>query len=259
MTSGVWRAAARDIGREKREPLAPPSRRAGLAAKAFPSARRRDWRRTDAIGHWARRGVHALRASGKAEESPARRPRASVEPLTTQPPVPGCRDLTRPARDRRLFPATGRSLDLLRQLARLPQQGLQPPALLDRFARISPMRLRILVAAGSARSRRAAMHPAAFLPARRRSPAGRARTRLGAATSARQHGAGVGWTIVRHLFPHAALSAGAGCCSPMIVIAGRRELPSAGGVFAGASGARAPGSHCRRSLARLRSPTRVAS
>ena len=38
-------------------------------------------------------------------------------------------------------------------------------------------------------------------------------------------------------FPRRA-SAGAGCCSPRIVIAGRREWPSAGGEFAGASGAR---------------------
>ena len=176
MTSGVWRAAARDIGREKCEPLASSSRRAGLAAKAFASARRREWRRTDAIGHWVRRGLHPLRAAGKALKNPrlGARPPASVEPLTTQPPVPGCWDLTRPARDRRLFPATGGSLDLLRQLARSPQQGLQPPAFVDRFARISPMRARIFIASGSARSRRTAMHPAAFLPARRRSPAGRA-------------------------------------------------------------------------------------
>ena len=160
----------------------------------------------------------------------------------TRSTVRRCGGSSRLELNRRLFPATGRSLDLLRQLARLPQQGLQPPALLDRFARISPMRPRIFVAAGSARSRRAAMHPAAFLPARRRSPAGRARTRLGPATSARQHGVAIAaWTIVRHLFSRAALSAASCGCSPMIVIAGRGESPSAGVIFAWAFGARGLG------------------
>jgi len=201
-----------------------------------------------------------IRLAGKTLNDLRSTPAASAEPLMKRSTVKRRSGAPAPPTKRRPFPSTAGSFDLLHQPARLPQQGPQLATFLDSLARGSAMPQRIPVAAGRARAWRAAVHPTAFLSAHGGSPTGRARARLGAATSARQHGVAIAaWTIVRHLFfPRRAFSrimrlfADDHHRRPRGIAERRRY------IRLGFRRAR-PGRHCRRSLARLLSPTRAAS
>ena len=91
-----------------------------------------------------------------------------------------------------------RSFDVLNQHARLPHQRPQLPAFLDGFARIEAVLQRVLIAARSARSRRAPVHAATLFSAHRRRLARPARTRFGPTTQTRQHRAGITRVIAGH-------------------------------------------------------------
>jgi hypothetical protein len=96
--------------------------------------------------------------------------------------------------------SNGGSLNVPNKFIRLTNQIPHLPTLLDEFARVCPMLQRILVAAWSTRSFRAAMHAAPKLSGHRRRVAGLARARLGAAASARSHRAGIARMITCHFF-----------------------------------------------------------
>src|SRR5262249_41153654 len=84
-----------------------------------------------------------------------------------------------------------RSLHLLKQLPRFPQQRLNLLSLGDRIPREQTVLARVLVCPWRAGSRCAAVHAATLLAVHRRRAARVAAAGLGATTRARQHRAGI--------------------------------------------------------------------
>ena len=94
-----------------------------------------------------------------------------------------------------------RSIDAFEQSDRLPHKLPRLAVLRNGLTRILSMLQRVFIAARSARSRCATMHPTPFLPAYGRRHAGRAGAGFGAAAWARQHRAGISRiTITRQSF-----------------------------------------------------------
>ena len=93
-----------------------------------------------------------------------------------------------------------RSIDAFEQSDRFPHKPPRLTVLRNGLARILSMLQRIFIAARSARSWRAAMHPTPFLPGHRGRHAGRTCACFGAATRAGQHRASIARMITRQSF-----------------------------------------------------------
>ena len=143
----------------------------------------------------------------------------------------------------------GRSVNVSNQRPRLAQKIAETPTLLKGFSGVKTRFERILVAARSARPRRAAVHTAAPFPTHGRRAAGSAGTRFRAAARACAHWTGVARMIPWHSVHSRGTRLGAGF--------GRRSSSGASGRGCGVWDT--TGSPCTGNGSRAGLPTQIAA